>query len=148
MSVSLKRPALLGVFSLILAGAAGAHDKTDSLGSAASAVDYYQVTCSDDGNGAPLSLTAQVKDNSPVASPLVSVSVKKGSAATASTDAVDGDTTYSPLVYVNGGAGVYDVFVLKSATGTENYTLSYHCMTGNNGAGAHTGTTIVTKQNK
>lgn len=148
MSKTFTQPALVGFFALFLSASALAHDQTGSLGSAASSVDYYQVTCSDDGNGAPLSMTAQVKDTSPVASPLVSVLVRKSNVAIASTDAVDGDTTFSPLVYVNGGSGVYDVFVQKSATGTESYTLTYHCMTGSNGTGAHTGTTIATKQNK
>lgn len=133
---------------LVVAAPAFSHTQTGLLGTGASATDYYQVTCSNDGSGAPASLTVQVLDTAPVASPLVSVLLHKGLVATHSTDATDADATASPLVYVNGGAGVYNLFVKKSASGSENYSLTFHCMTGTNGTGVHTGTSITTKQSQ
>jgi hypothetical protein len=136
-------PLLLGI-----TGAAFAHTQVGTLGAGAAATDYYQVTCSNDGSGAPASLAAQVQDDAPVAAPTVSVLVQKGVVATNSSDATDGDAVASPLVWVNGAAGVYNVFVSKTAAGADNYTLTYHCMTGANGGGIHTGTALSTKQNQ
>jgi hypothetical protein len=129
-----------------LARGAAAHTQSGALGDAAGATDYYQVTCSDDGSGAPASLSMQVLDTSPVAAPLVSVQTRKGLLLANSTDATDADAGLSPIVHVNGGAGVYDVLVDKSAAGAETYTLTFHCQTGPNGTGLHTGTEIVTRQ--
>ena len=116
-----------------------------SLANAESDTDFYQVTCSNDGSGAPASLVAQVLDAAPVAAPLVSVQTQKTSPAVATntTDAVDGDAGASPSVALNGGAGTYDVFVDKSAAGAESYTLTVQCMTGINGGGVPTGTAIT-----
>lgn len=143
-------PLALVLLALVLGGAsvASAHTQSGSLGSDASATDFYQVTCSDDGSGAPASLAVQVLDASPVAAPIVSVQVQKGLLLTNSSDPVDGDTAASPLVSVNGGAGVYDVLIDKSAAGAETYTLTYHCMTGADGTGSHTGTSITVRQNQ
>jgi hypothetical protein len=38
--------------------------------------------------------------------------------------------------------------VTKAGTGAVNYTLTFHCTTGANGSGLHTGTTIVFRQNQ
>jgi hypothetical protein len=108
----------------------------------AEVVDYYQVTCFDDGGGAPAALVTQVLDAAPAAAPLVSVQVQKGFQATSSTDAVDGDAGSSPLVWVNGGSGAYDVFVDKTGAGVEYYTLTYRCTTGVDGGGEETGAMI------
>lgn len=124
------------------AGRASALTQDGALEEPAELVDYYQVTCFDDGGGAPASLATQVRDAAPAAAPLVSVQTQKGFQATNSTDAVDADAGSSPLVWVNGGAGVYDVFVDKSGTGSENYTLTFQCKTGVDGGGEQTGTTI------
>lgn len=124
-----------------------AHTQDGSLGDAAAATDYYQVTCNDDGSGAPGSLMAQVQHRGPAATP-VAVVVHRGTAATTTVDTVPGDIVQSPLVYVNGGDGVYNVFVSKGGSGAVNYTLSFHCMTGQNGSGLHTGTIIVFRQNQ
>jgi hypothetical protein len=135
---------------LLLAAPAGlalAHTQDGSLGDGAAATDFYQVTCSDDGSGVPASLLFQIQNRGPAANP-VSVLVHRGTSATSSTDTTAGDAALSPLVFVNGGDGVYNLFVIKAANGGDNYTLSYHCMTGLNGGGLHTGTTIVFKQNQ
>jgi hypothetical protein len=131
-----------------IARGASAHTQSGSLGDAAASTDLYQVTCSNDGSGAPGSLSMQVLDAAPSAAPLVSVQTRKGTLLANSTDPVDGDATSSPIVHVNGGAGVYDVLVDKTAAGAETYTLTFHCVTGTNGTGAHTGTEIVTRQNQ
>ena len=124
-----------------------AHTQDGSLSDAAASTDFYQVTCSDDGSGIPASMMAQVQNRGP-ATAAVSVVVQRGTTATATVDAVGGDVAQSPLVSVNGNDGVYSVFVTKSGSGAINYTLSFHCMTGPNGGGLHTGTTIVFRQNQ
>jgi hypothetical protein len=131
--------------ALAHAAPAAALMQSGSLASEASDTDFYQVTCSNDGSGAPASLVAQVLDAAPVAAPLVSVQTQKTlpAVATNATDAVDGDAGASPSVALNGGAGTYDVFVDKSAAGAESYTLTVQCMTGLNGGGVPTGTAIT-----
>jgi len=128
--------------ALGLAGGARANTQPGTLGADASAAAYYQVTCSNDGRGAPASLTVAVQDAAPVAAPLVSVQVQKGNAARNATDASDGDAGFSPAAFVNGGAGAYDVFVDKTAAGAESFVLSFQCTTGAGGSGSPTGTSI------
>jgi len=128
--------------ALAVAGGARANTQPGSLGADASAAAYYQVTCSDDGRGAPASLTVAVQDTTPAGAPLVSVQVQKGSAARNATDTSDGDATFSPAAFVNGGAGVYHVFVDKTAAGAESFVLSFQCTTGAGGTGSPTGTSI------
>jgi hypothetical protein len=132
-----------------IARPASAHTQSGSLGAAASATDYYQVTCSDDGSGPPASLSMRVLDT-PVtlAAPLLSVQVERGGLLANATDPADGDGAYSPRVSVNGGGGVYEVLVDKSAAGADAYTIEYHCVTGPDGTGLHTGTTITVRQNQ
>ena len=89
-----------------------------------------------------------VLDTAPAAAPLVAVQGQKGILATNSTDATDADATPSPAVVLNGGAGVYDVLVYKTAAGSESYTLTFHCLTGPDGTGDHTGTSLTTRQNQ
>lgn len=124
-----------------------AHTQDGSLGGDAAATDYYQVTCSDDGSGPPSSMMAQLLSRGPTAAAVTAV-VHRGTTATSTSDAAAGDASASPLVFVNGGDGVYNVFVSKAGSGSVNYTLTYHCMTGANGGGLHTGTTIVFRQNQ
>jgi hypothetical protein len=153
MSMLNYRPALRAVLAstatllLAMVSAAFAHTQTGSLATVPEATDYYQVTCSDDGSGEPASLVSQVMSATPGTAPFVTVVLHKGVVATTSTD-TSGGTTVSPLVFVNAGGGVYDVFLSKTAAGAVNYTLTFHCMTGANGSGIHTGTTIVFKQNQ
>jgi hypothetical protein len=133
---------------LVAAPAALAHTQDGSLGDAASATDYYQITCSDDGSGVPASMMAQVLNRGPAAATGVAVLIHRGISATSTLDPTGGDSTVSPLVSVNGADGVYNVFVTKAGTGAVNYTLTFHCTTGANGSGLHTGTTIVFRQNQ
>lgn len=64
----------------------------------------------------PASFVAQVTNRSPVAAQVVSVLVHRGIAAVNSTDTNAGDSAGSPVVFVNGGDGVYNVFVTSSRT--------------------------------
>jgi hypothetical protein len=61
---------------------------------------------------------------------------------------VDGDTTSSPAVAVNGGSGAYDVLVDKTDAGAESYTMTFHCFTGPDGTGFHTGTSLTILQDQ
>ena len=144
----LARLVLCALLLAPLARSAFAHTQSGALGDPAGATDYYEVTCLDDGSGAPASLAIEVRDSSPVAAPLVSVQVRRGLLLANTTDASDGDTGFSPLVSVNGGGGVYQVLVDKTAAGAENYTLDFHCTTGPDGTGDHTGTDIVVRQSQ
>ena len=121
---------------------AEAATRTGNLPSSATAAHLLFLDCSDDGAGAPLSATVQVRDLPPVAAPIVSVQLRKGMAATNSTDEVDGDAAASPLVFVNGGSGRYDIFVDKTAAGEEAYEVLAQCWTGSDGSGVATGTAL------
>ena len=127
------------------AHAAFAHDQTGALGKAVGATDYYAVSCFDDGNGVADHLSFQIMDALPAAIPAVSAQVTKGRLAVNTTDAIDGDATYSPAVLVKGGNGTYYVSVDKSKAGVENYSFQYHCETSDN---QHTGTSILPLQNQ
>ncbi len=133
----------------VCAASTHAHEQSGSFTSgAAAATDYYQVTCSDDGNGAPDHLSFQVKDLTPNAS-RVSVLVGKGATcspkacARNSTDRIDTDAAYSLPASVAQGPGVYLVFVKHTGPGSDAYSLSYHCETVDN---LHTGTNITARQ--
>lgn len=141
----LGRAGALALVLAVPAGPAAALSRNGTLAQAASDTDFYQVSCSDDGSGAPQSLVAQVLDLAPVAAPIVSVQAQKASPAiaTSTSDAVDGDAGASPATFLNGGAGTYDVFVDKSAAGAEGYTLTVQCTTAVDGGGVPTGTTLV-----
>jgi hypothetical protein len=89
-----------------------------------------------------------VLDAGPFAAPIVSAQVRRGMALVNTSDPVDGDAAPSALVWINGGTAVYDVLVDKSGASAETYTLTYHCYTGADGTGDHTGTTLVTRQNQ
>lgn len=133
------------VLPLAQAGSVWAHEYSGALGKSASATDLYQVTCSTDSGGDSDRLSIQVLDTAPAAAPLVSVQVQKGASAANSTDAKDGDTTYSPLVSATSGNGAYNVLVNKTASGAENYKLEYHCQAKD---GEHTGTSIFVLQSQ
>ena len=168
---------------LIAAGYAGvvsAHNQTGSVGMAASAAsaasgaaatDVYQVTCSNDGSGAPAQLFAQVADLAPVLATLVSVQIVHpldGASTVLSEDPVDGDTAtvsttgasttgWSPGVTLKGGAAanaqIYLINVNKQYTastvaaqkGPELYNPQLHCQTA---TGVHTGTNWIQTQNQ
>ena len=132
----------------VLAAGAAAHTQIGALGPAASATDYYQVTCSNDGTGPPQSLLLELRDEGPQGGPLLSVQVFRNGELANATDPDDTDLDFGPLIWVNGGGGVYHVLVDKSGAGAENYRLSYHCVTGPNGTGQHTGTSTSVRQNQ
>jgi hypothetical protein len=138
--------ALLAAFSCPVV--AWSHTQIEDLGEPAASTDFYQVTCSNDGSGPPASLRVEVLDTAPIVAALVGVQLQRGSLAKNSTDAVDGDGAPSPAITLNGAAGVFDVLVYKTASGVDGYTLSFHCYTGPNGSGDHTGTGLTTKQDQ
>lgn len=114
----------------------------------ASGVDFYQITCFDDGNGTPSYVEAQVKDITANSSK-VNILLYKGTSCTTnrcaqfSLDTTDSDTSYSPLVKVTQGAGTYNLFVQHTATGTDSYDVIAHCKTLGN---VHTGTSFTSRQ--
>lgn len=117
---------------------------TDAAGTNPSATVLTVVTCSDDGNGTPHHLTAQIKDQSgPVAGLLLSLHLQKGNQMTSTTDSVSGDANYSPEVSLNAGAGVYYLSITKTAAGARQFDAVWHCMTFDN---QHTGTDIAVLQ--
>lgn len=116
-----------------------------SLGDSSSASDFYRVTCSTNANGATDNLKVMLSDLAPEAAPMISVQVIKAIFAKNTTDAVDGNTAYSPAAIVKGGDGIYDVRVNKTAAGAELYALKYTCL---NSGGKNTGTAIVKVQNQ
>lgn len=128
------------------AGEASAHDQPGSLGAAASATDYYRVSCIDDGAGPPVSLTLSVRDPAPSDAQRVSVQVEVAGVVANTTDMNDADALYSPTIALNGGLGTYHVLVDKNVAGSETYQFAYHCWTGPDGTGLHTGTGITAVQ--
>lgn len=114
----------------------------------AAGVDFYQISCFDDGNGAPSYVEAQVKDTTANSSK-VNILLYKGTSCTTnkcaqfSLDTTDSDIGYSPLVRVTQGSGTYNLFVQHTATGTDGYDVIAHCKTS---GGVHTGTSFVSKQ--
>jgi hypothetical protein len=138
------RPLAAGLL-VVGAASASAHTQTGALGAAATATDYYQVTCTDDGNGVPASLFVQVEDTAPAAAPRVSAQVQKGSKVANTTDPLDADGSASPAIALEGGAGAYEVLVDKTSAGSETYSLTFHCLTA---TGIHTGSDILTRQSQ
>lgn len=128
--------------ALLAANAGSAATRSGALGAAASASALLAVDCVDSGSGVPASLTIQVANLAPISGAIVLAQIRKGLLATNTTDPVDGDGSASPAVFVNGGAGRYDVFVDKTAAGAETFELSAQCWTGAGGTGAPAGTSI------
>ena len=133
--------AIMSLSAVLQTSPALAHDISGSLGKANTVVDYYQVHCYDDGNGPNNRLEVAIKDLAPVAAPKVSIQIIRDDTTTNTTDAVDGDASYSPIVNVTGSDGFFYMTVDKTATGAENYSVQFHCMTSD---GQHTGTIIST----
>ena len=139
LAISFAVTAFLSSGSLLAASISGA------LGDSSAATDYYRVTCSTNAAGATDLLSVSVLDLAPKAAPMISVQVIKALLGQNTTDAVDGDTGFSPTVNIKGGNGVYDVRVNKTAKGPELYKLKYQCI---NSAGKATATAIATLQNQ
>jgi hypothetical protein len=130
------------------AGVTSAHNQGGSFTTGrAAAVDFYRVTCFDDGSGLPDHLIFGVKDLT-ANTAKVSVLVQKGTScspkcAKSITDTNDTDAEHSGLVRVKRGGGVYNMFVSHTAAGMDGYDVQYHCQTS---TGVHTGTNISAKQ--
>lgn len=149
---SLKNTVITVVGGIMIgqASAVLAHNQTGSFTTGlAAGVDFYQVSCFDDGNGVPSYVEAQVKDMTANTSK-VGIVLQKGTTpcttnkcAQSSTDTNDSDAAYSPLIKVTQGSGVYNLFVSHSAAGTDSYDVLVHCKTAGN---VHTGTTVSSKQ--
>lgn len=113
-------------------------------GTNASATALAAVSCFDDGNGAPAGLFAQIIDLSePIDGLLISLQLYKGLQATNTTDPVSGDADFSEGVQLDGGAGVYQLLVNKTAAGAKRFDVVWHCMTEDH---VHTGTDITVRQ--
>ena len=110
-----------------------------SLDAPESDADLFRVTCTDDGSGAPASLRLELLATTAASSRLVSAQIQKGVRATNTTDPTSSDASPAPTVAVDGGPGIYDVFVDKSDAGAETYELDLACMTGAGGTGVPTG---------
>lgn len=98
-----------------------------SATSGAAKTDVYAVTC---GTGTAY-LNVSVIDLAPVKAPKVSIQATKGTASSPlSTDSVDGDAKYSPVVKLAKGAGIYTMKINKSVStvkGAESYTAEFYC---------------------
>ena len=116
-----------------------------SLGVSSAATDFYRVSCATNTNGVTDNLKVSLIDLAPVASPMISVQVTKGTLAKNTTDTVDGNTTYSSAIVIPGGNGMYDMRINKTAAGAELYRLNYTCL---NSAGKSTVTTLTAVQNQ
>lgn len=137
------RAVAIGGLLALAADAAQAVSFSGALPAAASAGVVLAVDCVDSGSGAPASLVVQVADLAPVAAPGVSAQIRRGNAATNTTDAVDADGLASAAVFLDGGAGRYDVFVDKTDAGAESFELTAQCFTGAGGSGTAAGTSIT-----
>ena len=145
MKINFTKLTLATALLLGYAGMASAHDwLNEPIGAGVGATDYFQVTCSDDGTGPAARLDISVHDQTAGAA-ILSLQAQKGLIARNTTDAVGGDGTYSPLVSVASGNGVYNVMVDKKIAGARAYDIFYHCKTAGN---LHTGTSIARKQNQ
>ena len=127
-------------------------DPTAILGNTAGGTDYYQITCSDDGNFHTAGLVFQIASTTPGTEPRLSMSVYKETTANITginawhtenvTDITPYDGTlvgmsscnnssnksYSPIGAFVGGNGVYHVIVSKDSNGGANYNMVYHCV--------------------
>ncbi len=153
MKMLFKKNVFITILNGLLLGYCGlsfAHNQSGSFTTGlVSAVDYYVVSCSDDGNGAPAYLEAQVKDMT-ANSAKVNILVQKGTTgcstkacAQFSIDTIDSDTGYSPLIKLSQASGSYNLYVSHTGSGTDSYDVSVHCKTATN---LHTGTAVSAKQ--
>ncbi len=119
------------------AGVALSHQLINSL-TAADAVDHFLVTCGEAGNH---HLFVQVDDLRVVDGRQFNVLVFKDKVVSSTTNS---DGKSSRVIRVEGGAGVYHVYVSQTASGEKaaNYQLMFHCEDIDN---AHFDTSVFTK---
>ncbi|MFO0691768.1 MAG: hypothetical protein U0900_23940 [Myxococcota bacterium] len=139
---------IAGGLAWLAAPLAQAHSQAGNLGPAASATDYYEIACYDDGHGQPGSLELQIRDASPGAAPFVSVQGHHGVTVRSVSDGILADILPSSQMFLNDGAVSYFVLVDKSGPGAKFYDLTYHCWTGPDGTGVHTGTSLIIRQSE
>jgi len=144
--VALRIGAVLLALCLSAPSASIAATLQADLASPASASALLAVDCLNAGTGEPASLTVQVANLGRISGAFVSAQIRKGTSATNTTDPVDADGASSPAVFVNGGAGRYDVFVDKSGAGQESFEIVAQCWTGAGGTGAPAGTSLFSSQ--
>lgn len=139
---------VIAISMLLATGTAFAHSQSGSLGAGAGATDLYQVSCFDDGGGAgpAYHLANNIKAGA-FSAGKISIRTQKAAKATNSTDAISGDSVYSPVVYNVGGNGVYYLTVGKTAASSAaiSYIIDFHCLSS---AGGHAGTSIYMLQNQ
>jgi hypothetical protein len=88
------------------------------------AVDYGQITCTNDGHGEPYYLEIIVRS---LDSSNISVQVQSGSLAKSTTDSSGTDS--SPRITVTNGAGPYNVFINSTSGGAHTYQFAARCRT-------------------
>ncbi len=132
------------VISNLVVGTVMAHElgfTLDGAGNNPNAVALGAISCGNDGNGPADRLTIQITDLSvPVSGMLLSAQILKNNKMINVTDPVSGDGKGSSFVSLKGGAGSYYVSINKTAEGSRNVFLTYHCETAE---GNHTGTDVV-----
>lgn len=106
-----------------------AHDDGGQLGEESSVVDYFMVSCSADSD------RMYFKISTPIAKPLLSAQVVKGTFAT------NIPTSRGGVEILQGG-GNYRITVNKNGVGKVGYSFEYHCENG----GEHTETDITRLQ--
>jgi hypothetical protein len=130
MGIKLKTQAVVrAIIVLIFVGVAKislAHTLTGSLGTAASATDWFYVVCPD---SATVRMEVSIADLSPPDGSILVATVSKTGALT-TTDNPEGGIQ-SPSVALANGIGLYNFFIRHTkATATANaYSVSYYCET-------------------
>ena len=145
MKLVIKTALMTGSFLLAAAkaGTVSAHDITDALPEAKGKIDFYTVTCSDNGAGPPHHVVVQLEEIAPAAVPVIRVLVSKGGAQVTATDPTDGSGGPGPAVTLNQGPGEYQLKISKNAAGIDSYEITAHCETNPASGNAHTGTNII-----
>jgi len=132
------------VFTACYAGIGSAHTAGATLGPERSFTGVALITCFDDAGEVADSLIARIRDDSPsVPGLLVNLQIFKNGKSISITDTVSGDASYSPFIKLQGGGGVYWIWVNKTDEGERRFVLDYHCNAAND---SHVGTDIDVTQ--
>lgn len=140
---SLKKAIMAASILAAVPGIALAHSggaAIDPNGDNPNATILAGVNCS----GGTDFLVAHIRDDSaPVPGLFLSLHIQKGLNMTSVTDTVSGDNFASAEARLAGGDGHYFMSLTKTAAGTRNFDVTWHCMNNN---GDHTDTDIVVYQ--